>query len=217
MRNEDRQKNVAEAPPKTMNTPLPKWHHRTPTITHRAGHYVSRLLISRLASDLLYHNLHHTLDVVHGVLAIGGAEAVSLEEMEVLILAAWFHDTGLTVRYLGHEAVSAEIARAFLLTEDYSAEKIAVVEGCILATQMPQHPRTQPQEILCDADLYHLAHPTYAHSQELLREEWKRILSKAYTDEQWHEENEAFLRAHQYFTRYGRTVLQPLKERYGLH
>ena len=189
---------------------------RSGSITDRAGHYVSRLLIARLSPNLLYHDLHHTLDVVHGVLRIGRGEGVSLQEMELLILAAWFHDTGLTVRYAGHEADSAEIARAFLLREGYPEEKIALIADCIAATRMPQRPGTLLQEILCDADLYHLSHPTYPQAQELLREEWKRVLGKGYTDQEWWEENEEFLRAHAYFTSFGRATLQPLKERYAL-
>ncbi|MBC6995407.1 HD domain-containing protein [Neolewinella lacunae] len=185
-------------------------------ITYLTGRYVARLLISKLPADRLYHNLHHTINVVQGVINIGNAEKVSEPEMETLLLAAWFHDVGHIKTYEGHEVASAEIARDFLLRHDYPAERMAAVARCILATTMPQRPESHLEEIICDADMYHLSLVTYEHAQELLREEWSRVLGKVSSDEDWERENQEFLHQHHYFTHYGQTVLQPRKEKYGL-
>ncbi|WP_090173172.1 HD domain-containing protein [Neolewinella agarilytica] len=187
---------------------------RPSSLSYRAGRYVARLLITELPRDRLYHNLHHTINVLQGVLVIGRAEGVSPEEMEILQLAAWFHDCGHVKIYSGHELASMDIARKYLLTQDFPDAKITTVERCILATQMPQEPTDLLEEIICDADMYHLALPTYEQSQELLREEWNLVLGKAYTDEAWESENRKFLKDHHYFTTYGREVLQPMKDIY---
>ncbi|CAH1002560.1 hypothetical protein LEM8419_03434 [Neolewinella maritima] len=188
--------------------------YRPTKITKCAGRYVARLLITELPADRLYHNLHHTIDVVQGVIAIGQAEGVSGEEAELLILAAWFHDLGHLRTYSGHEAVSAQLAREFLRSEQYPEDKITVVADCILATQVPQRPQTRLQEILCDADLIHLSHTTYPQSCDLLREEWRRVLGRTFSNTEWFAENEDFLRNHNYFTSFGKTTLQQRKERY---
>ncbi|MCP9234731.1 HD domain-containing protein [Lewinella sp. JB7] len=188
--------------------------YRPTKITKRAGRYVARLLITELPADRLYHNLHHTIDVVQGVILIGRAEAISGEEAEVLMLAAWFHDLGHIRTYAGHEAVSAQLARDFLRSEHYPEDKTTIVTSCILATHVPQRPRGKLQEILCDAELIHLSHATYPQSRDLLREEWKRSLGRVYSDDEWNAENENFLRDHRYFTPYGKTALQQRKEKY---
>ena len=190
--------------------------YRLSTITRRAGRYVARLLITELPPDHLYHNLHHTIDVVQGVITIGRAEGVSARKAELLVLAAWFHDLGHVSRYTGHEAVSAQMAEDFLRSEHYSEDSIATVTACILATRMPQRPTNKLEEILCDADLIHLAHATYPQSQDLLREEWKQALGLKFSDADWGELNDKFLRSHHYFTHYGKTVLQGQKEKYCL-
>ncbi len=185
-------------------------------ITYLTGRYVARLLISKLPANRLYHNLHHTINVVQGVINIGNAEKVSELDMETLLLAAWFHDVGHINTYEGHEVAGAEIARDFLQRQGYPAERMAAVARCILATTMPQRPASPLEEIICDADMYHLSLVTYEHAQELLREEWSRVLGKVSSDEDWERENQEFLQQHHYFTHYGQTVLQPRKEKYGL-
>jgi len=187
---------------------------RPSSLTYRSGRFVARLLISKLPQDRLYHNLHHTINVIQGVLVIGRAEDINPEDMENLLLAGWFHDTGHVKIYEGHEWASADIARTYLTEQGFLKERIDVVERCILATQMPQEPSDLLEQIICDADMYHLAMPTYEQTQELLREEWSMVLGKEYTDEAWDAENRKFLKDHQYFTKYGREVLQPMKEIY---
>ncbi len=185
------------------------------TIIYRASHYVTRLLIEQLPADRLFHNLHHTTNVIRGVLDIGCTEHLTTDQWEILLLAAWFHDSGHTTAYHEHEAASQSIARRFLEAEHYPADKLQEVLDCIGATQLPQRPHTLLQRILCDADLYHLSLPAYDNIQELLREEWRRALNIKFTDAEWKTENLRFLHDHRYFTTYGQTVLQKKKEEQG--
>lgn len=189
---------------------------RLSRITRATGRHVGRLLIHDLPADRIFHNLHHTIDVVQGVLEIGRAEKLSEKEMEIVLLAAWFHDTGHVKTYAGHEVESCNIAREFLERKQYPAQETDRVIGCISATKMPQSPQNHLEEILCDADMYHLSHPTYEQSQVLLREEWWLTLGHERTDQEWEQENDLFLLEHTYFTAYGKNTLQKRKDIYGL-
>ena len=177
------------------------------SITYLVGVYVSRLLTRSLSNELYFHDLRHTLNVVRGVRNICKHMEFSEEEYEILLLAAWFHDTGHVHTYKGHEAESLKIAQEFLEEKNYPTDKIAQVLDCIAATRMPQQPKNKMQEVICDADLYHLSLPEYPHLQHLLREEWSQVLNQKYTDAEWSILNLSFLNSHHYFTTYGKNVL----------
>lgn len=182
------------------------------SITFLAGRYVAQLLIEDLSKDLVFHNFHHTVNVVRGVRDIAKNLGLSKEEREILRLAAWFHDSGLTRIYNGHEMYSQQIAKAFLEKRGYPEHKLSRVLACIAATEMPQTPKNLLEQVICDADLYHLALPEYCHLQRLLLEEWQLLLQKECSNKEWGLENLTFLQEHQYWTLYGQEVLQKGKE-----
>lgn len=182
------------------------------SITFLAGRYIAHLLIEQLPSNLVFHNFHHTVNVVRGVRDITKQLALSKTQKEILLLAAWFHDSGLTKVYKGHEKESQNLARTFLQTANYPEEKLLQVLACIAATKMPQAPKNLLEEVICDADLYHLSLLEYCHLQALLRAEWQQTLGKRYTDSEWMKENIHFLTKHEYWTTYGKVVLQNGKE-----
>lgn len=177
------------------------------SITFLAGRYITRLFAEKLSGDLVFHNFHHTSNVVRGVKDIGRHLHLGKEEREILLIAAWFHDSGHIIKYIGHEEASQQIAAEWLEKESYPKEKLERVLGCIAATHLPQKPNTILQEVICDADLYHLSLGEYCHIQFQLREEFKRIFKKEYSNVQWMEDNLKFLDNHQYFTEFGKTVL----------
>lgn len=185
---------------------------RKDSIVYLAENYISRILTENLPSDLLFHNLHHTFNVVRGAREISNHLRLNDEAQEILFLAAWFHDCGHVTTYEGHEVESQRLAKVFLESHKYPKQKIVQVLSCIAATQMPQRPVGLMEEIICDADLYHLSLDEYPHLQNLLRTEWSLVFDKEYTDEEWRKENFYFLENHTYFTSYGQKVLQKRKE-----
>lgn len=178
-----------------------------------AGRYIARLFASRLPGNLVFHNFHHTVNVVRGVKDIGRHLQLDAAQKEILLLAAWFHDSGHVVKYMGHEEESQQLAKVWLLKENFPKDKTAQVLACIAATCMPQRPKDLLQQVICDADLYHLSMGEYCHLQFQLREEWKRVLQKEYSDITWMEENLSFINEHQYFTEYGQSVLEKRKQK----
>lgn len=174
--------------------------------------YVVYLLKDKLPITLTFHNINHTLDVVKGVLEIGSQSNLSEEELETVQLAAWLHDTGYLYLYKGHEDESIRIAREFLPSINLEQRRIKQIVGCIEATRYPQHPKTIMEQVLCDADFMHFTFPDYPMIASRLRLEWSCYLDKTYSDSEWNDENCSMLSKHKYFTDYGRTTLQKLKD-----
>ncbi len=116
----------------------------------------------------IYHNLAHTQEVVEACKIIGQNEGLNQEELELLTIAAWFHDTGYKVDYTNHEAESIKIATAFLTGKKLDPEKIRIINQCIEATKIPQKPGNRLEEVICDADMYHLALSNFVERTVLL-------------------------------------------------
>ena len=52
---------------------------------------------------LIYHKYGHTVDVVNAAEEIALGSDLSNGDREILLIAAWFHDTGYLVQHEGHE------------------------------------------------------------------------------------------------------------------
>lgn len=165
------------------------------------GH-VFNLLKKELPPYIVYHNFLHTQSVVDAVQEIAKAERVSDSDLELLTLAAWFHDTGFTTCNEGHEDCSISIAKDYLTKKEISPLVIDKVAALINVTKTPQQPTNKLEGIMCDADLFHLGATDFKERAALLRTEWEASGHKTFTDIEWLKSNEAFILNHQYFTDY---------------
>ncbi len=171
-------------------------------IVVEAKQYAEEILSKQIPKALTYHNLEHTYDVVGAISVIGANEGLNSEELEIAILAGWFHDAGLSISIENHEESGAKIAKEFLSRHNYDDEKIEGVAGCIMATQMPQCPKDKIQKVICDADLYHLSTIEYFDKAALLKQEWEGIEGHKIGKKEWLRTNRDFLASHKYFTNY---------------
>src|SRR3972149_4027990 len=105
------------------------------TILDRASEFITKLQTENLPQGVVYHNITHTQEVVDAAKEIGENSGLSDDELEMVILAAWFHDSGLVKDYHEHEKLSVEIARNFLRENKYPEDKINTVVKNILATK----------------------------------------------------------------------------------
>src|SRR5688572_2018663 len=96
-------------------------------ILNNTSAYVFTLFKERLSNKLVYHTYKHTTDTVNEARILGEAHNLEPDQMEVLLLAAWLHDTGYIDTYLGHEENSARLATKFLQDQGYPAEKISQI------------------------------------------------------------------------------------------
>ncbi|MDW3208326.1 MAG: DUF5706 domain-containing protein [Reichenbachiella sp.] len=166
--------------------------------------YVSSSLKKDLPEHFVYHDLAHTEEVVKAVGLIADGEGLSEEEKETVKIAAWFHDLGHVSDCDCHEKRSAEIAKEYLEKQNFPSDRISQVEGCIMATMMPQRPLNHLEAVLCDADLYHLSTDQFEPRAKLLRKEWEDIKEEEFKNSAWRKINADFLSGHTYFTEYAR-------------
>src|SRR3989449_9813968 len=104
-------------------------------IVKKASEYVFELFKEQLPDWAVYHNYDHTVNMVEAAEEIGQDSKLSDAEMEMVALAAWFHDTGYTMTADGYEDKSIELATKFLKERSYPVDKIAQVAACINATK----------------------------------------------------------------------------------
>jgi predicted metal-dependent HD superfamily phosphohydrolase len=176
--------------------------------------YVTNLLTNKLSKKYLYHNLRHTERVVKNAKEILDNSGVDDDTHEIILIAAWFHDTGFTQQFEGHEEIGCEIATKFLKKEGYDEEKIKMVNQCIRATKLDHVPQGFMEEAIRDADTSHLAKESYPETAEVLREELKLLGICEYTIPEWRNENiKMYTTGHQFYTDYAKTNWQKDKDK----
>lgn len=178
-----------------------------PNVIVQSSRFVSRLFRQSLPSWAIYHTRTHTAEVVAACREIGEASGVDQHSLEILLLSAWFHDTGYTSTARGHEERSVEIAAQFLNDLGYPTRAIARISHSILATKMPQRPTTLLERILCDADLYSLSTRGFFRQNERLKLEIEQREGSYIEDLVWLRRTHRFVLSHRYHTPYAREVL----------
>ncbi len=178
-----------------------------PHIVAEASAYVHRLLAERLQPWVSYHDIRHTRETAGASIEIGEASGLDAAGTEIVVLAAWFHDTGYTQAAEGHEALSAAIAEAFLAGRGYPAEKIQSVRECIMATVVPQRPDNLLERVICDADMLYVGRKEFFPKNDLLKSEIERREGRTIGEREWIERSIRFLEAQSYHTDYCREKL----------
>lgn len=182
-------------------------------IVAKAQVFVEQLLKEKLPKELLYHNYQHTEAVVKAAEEIGTASKLESDDLENVLLAAWFHDTGFVNSYEGHEDESMKIAEDFLKGENVPQAKIDKITAAILATKNGQQPANEIEKILRDADLYHISKRDYPAVVENLRKEWENVNQSFYTNLEWCQSCFDFVVKSKYYTQYGQEELEKGKNK----
>lgn len=177
-----------------------------------AEQYVVSFFSQKIGKDFIFHSFEHTREVVLHTELIAGNYELSEEDHTAVIIAAWFHDTGYSIGMKKtHEEESRKIATEFLRQHNAATTLIEKVNGCITATRMPQSPSTLIEQIICDADLFHLGTKSFKEKNKLLRQEINNIEESDIGKKEWVSLNIEFLSRHRYFTEYAREMLEPVK------
>ncbi len=177
----------------------------TQNFEHAKRHALERLE-QELPPGLYYHNMLHTTDdVLPAVLRLAEGEGVQGEALEMLLTAACFHDLGFIETRAGHEMVSARFAAQVLPGFGYSEEHLQIVQSIIMATVVPQNPRSLLEQIMADADLDVLGRDDFMSSNNNLRRELA-FFGQEFSDEEWYSSQLEFVEAHTYFTGAARSL-----------
>ena len=167
--------------------------------------------LENLPSNLYYHNLKHTVDVVTQAELIGQSEGVTRHQMLLLKTAALFHDIGHLVSYDHHEEEGARMAREMLPDYHYTQAQIDEIVRLIMATRMPPQPQTLLEKIICDADLDYLGRSDFVPVAYNLYKELK-VRNKVSSFAHWKRVQIEFMRHHSYFTQTARRLREANKE-----
>jgi predicted metal-dependent HD superfamily phosphohydrolase len=116
---------------------------------------------------------------------------------------------------VNHELAGSLKAEAFLKNKDLDEETINAVKNCILATRLPQKPQNLLEQIICDADLFHIGTTDFAKQSKLILREMEAVHNVQIDETDWWNTTTAFLENHQYHTDYCKKVLNNTK-RYNL-
>ncbi|MCK4908100.1 MAG: HD domain-containing protein, partial [Spirochaetes bacterium] len=131
-------------------------------ITREAEEFIKTLFEQKSREGLTYHDIIHTEYVVSQAMHIGQNSGLTGAEVNIVIVAAWFHDSGFVIRSNGHEDESQKIARKFLTSKGVAEDDIEKVLHCIKATKIPQNPGDDMlAKVVCDADMAYLSEDFY--------------------------------------------------------
>ena len=171
----------------------------------------TRMLLSRLPGNLLYHCAGHTLEDETGVVGVADKlarkEGISPYQRELVVAAAYLHDAGYIERYNKNEAIGARIAGEVLPLCGYDPMEIDLIQKMILATEMPANPKTHLEKILCDADVDNLGRNDFFEKNDALRREIGVNDLKG-----WYENSIKFMESHQFYTASAKNLRQAKKD-----
>jgi predicted metal-dependent HD superfamily phosphohydrolase len=182
-------------------------------LLEQAQDYVLTFYKTHETSNLLYHNRNHTEDVVAAAIKIANHYQLSDEDFFIVMAAVWFHDLGYMVDMAAHEEKGAGLAVDFFTEQHVDKKLVGLIKNCIMATKMPQAPKTLLEEIVCDADLFHLGTDEFKEKDKLLRKEIQLLHHVEISKAQWYSKSIMFLESHTYHTDFCRLLLNAAKEK----
>lgn len=175
--------------------------------------HVQDFFARNIPSKYVFHDFEHTVQTVAAARNI--AEGFELPDNEIILLqiATWFHDTGYSEGSQDHEERSCANAEAFL-KDKLPAPDLATLLACIRATKVPQRPVTVLEQILCDADLSHLGMKSYWDRNGKLRQEFVLTRDQIMSEQEWTEFELNFMLGHEYHTAVAREMFNKRKAKH---
>lgn len=160
--------------------------------------YVNYLMIP--LEDMYYHQYDHALSVMERALYLATMEWCSEDEIEMITIAALFHDTGFIIEYDNNENFWAKIARNYLRTVLYPEEKIKIIQEIILATAPSAKPKNLLEEIIKDADMDNLWREDFFDINEKVKKELEVMKNIKIKDPDWHHASLDIVQWHVFYT-----------------
>ncbi|MBC7382134.1 MAG: HD domain-containing protein [Bacteroidia bacterium] len=175
--------------------------------------FIQEKLKKELPAYLYYHSYAHTTDVLQAAILLAKLEKLNVNKILLLKTAVLFHDSGFTIQASNHEELGCEIARQFLPQFEYIEMEIETICGMIMATKIPQTPKSKLEEIICDADLDYLGRDDFELIASTLFKELK-IYHLISNEKEWNRLQLKFLQEHHYFTKSAISLRQDKKEKH---
>lgn len=180
-------------------------------ILEQTEQYLTDFFQKKINAEYVFHDFDHTVGVLEAVVEIGALNNLDDRELQLLQLAAWFHDSGYDKGAEGHEERSCRYAVNFLSKFDLSDQDLDLITRCIMATRLPFKPKDILEETLCDADLSHLGKQSYWDRTGRLRQELLLTRGKMMAEQEWVQFELDFMNNHRYFTAAAEELYNPRK------
>ena len=140
---------------------------------------ILRRIETELSPVYVYHNLDHSKDVLSEALRFAIAEGVDQRSIELIAIAAAYHEAGFLIRAQANEGFAAEMAKnAMQASGEYSDIEIKLVCQMILDTELQniykgpaQVASTELSKYLLDADVANLGRDDFFTKMELIGQE----------------------------------------------
>jgi predicted metal-dependent HD superfamily phosphohydrolase len=166
--------------------------------------YIRSLFREELPIVIKYHDAEHTLHPTRGVVAVANrialSEKISEHDRELLIAAAYFHDTGYIREYDKNEPIAARMAGRILKLIGYKPNEIKKVQKMILATQFGREPKSLVEKIICDADFDHLGRDDFFKRDGKLRKGRSARGIDVSDEVKWYNGTLRVIQNHKYYT-----------------
>lgn len=176
--------------------------------------FVSRHFEEKISDEHVFHDFDHTQEVVASAYEISLGYQLENKDLELLLIAAWFHDTGYDKGPEGHEERGCDYAREFMEEQGFSEEDIQAVCTMIMATKMPQEPEGELAEILADADMSHLGKKSYWDRCGKIRQELHLVKNVIMSEQEWVDFEIDFLTNHRFHTTFATELYDKRKHKH---
>lgn len=173
------------------------------TLLKEAADYASELL-SNLPTGFVYHNLKHSREVVEAAKEIATNSDLTPDDICLIQIAAWFHDTGFIKEYDNHEKISISIAEDFLNERTIPEVNIYQVVNLIRITKPDLIPTSKMEKVIKDADVLNIGTNDFFVKNILLKKE-REIITRVFVSEKaWFESTYSFIVHTDFYTDYAK-------------
>jgi predicted metal-dependent HD superfamily phosphohydrolase len=184
---------------------------RLEEIQRNAAEFITGLYESPDLPHYPYHNIIHTRGVVFHAREMAGHYRLDLIDTCIVTVASWFHDVGQL-----YGPMQEHEERGVAIMEDHMRQSppalVTAIGRCILATKFDSRPSDLLEQIVRDADTYHLGTDLFRETDPLVRKEVEMRTGKIFTDREWGQKTLALLRQHTFFTTYSKDLLNGKKQ-----
>jgi len=171
---------------------------------------VFRNISEGLQKRYTYHSPTHVCMVYRDSSYLGSRLNINDSDMRLLKTAAALHDYGFLTSHVDHEERSCQEAESLLPKYGYTPEEVDIVCGMIMATKIPQSPKTLLEKIICDADLFYLGSNYYFEIASQFKQELTS-LNLLKSEEHWKTIQIGFLENHKYHLPFSQQLLDETK------
>ncbi|MFK7808581.1 MAG: hypothetical protein AB8F74_12325, partial [Saprospiraceae bacterium] len=179
-------------------------------ILKATAQHVLNIFNEQYDSRYLYHSYERTVGIKERAEEVANALSLSDTVLEVVLISAWFHETGYLVDSSEAVSKSMDLARDFLKGKGYPAEKLQRVLACINATGETVNAITTEEQVLNDAIAAHTCGELFSTHRPLLRLEWELLQNRHMSSFEWQQlQMQALLQA-RFLTAHGKLKYAPV-------